>query len=84
MLQATIYWRNREKYFYRICEHLGYIRTRKHEKAKGHHFNLPGRSLAKLTATILEEVKVNDPEYRKKKRSTISIDFISFQSIGPL
>ena len=53
--------------FDRICEHLGYIRTKKHEQATGHHFNLPGHSLANLTSTILEKVKVNDPEYRKER-----------------
>ena len=51
--------------FDRICEHIGYIRTQKQEKATGHHFNLPGHSLANMTATILEKMKVNDQEYRK-------------------
>ena len=55
-----------------ICEHIGYIRTEKHEKATGHHFILPGHSLADITATILEKVKVNDPEYRQKREISYS------------
>ena len=41
--------------FDRICEHLGYIRTRKHEKATGHHFNLPGPFPCKFDSYHLRE-----------------------------
>ena len=66
--------------FDRICEHIGYIRTEKHEKATGHHFNLPGHSLANMTATILEKVKVNDPEYRKEREKYHIRKFNTFYS----
>ena len=36
-----------------ICEHVGYIRTQKPEKATGYH------SLANMKASILEKVKVD-------------------------
>ena len=51
----------------RICEHIGYIRTQKLEKATGGHFNLPGHSLSNLKTTILEKVRVNNTQYRKER-----------------
>ena len=62
--------------FDRICEHIGYIRTQKHEKATVHHFNLPGHSLA----TILEKVKVNDQEYKKEREKYHIPEFNTFYS----
>jgi hypothetical protein len=53
----------------RICEHVGYIRTLKYEKATGYHFNLPGHSLANMKVSILEKVKVDDLEYRKERET---------------
>ena len=64
----------------RIYEHIGYIRTKKHEKATGHHFNLPEHSLANMTATILEKVKVNDQEYRKEREKYHIRKFNTFYS----
>ena len=52
---------------YRICEHIGYIKTQKLEMATGAHFNLPGHSLANQKTTILEKVKVNNTQYRKER-----------------
>ena len=38
-----------------ICEHIGYIRTRKLDKATGKHFNFPGHSLSNRKKMILEK-----------------------------
>ena len=51
----------------RISEHIGYIRTKKLNKATGEHFNLPGHSLADMKATIIEKVKSPDTLYRKER-----------------
>ena len=53
----------------RVCEHIGYIRTKKTDKSTGNHFNLPGHSLANMTVTIIEKVKVNDIQYRKEREA---------------
>ena len=53
----------------RISEHIGYVKTKKLDKTTGAHFNLPGHSLANLTATILEKVKSNDIYYRKERET---------------
>ena len=64
--------------FDRICEHIRYMRTQKHEKATGDNFNLPGHSLANMTATILE--KVNDKDYRKEREKYHIRKFYTFYS----
>ena len=48
------------------CEHIGYIRTQKLEKATGKHLNLPGHSLSNMEVLILEKVKINNLQYRKE------------------
>ena len=53
----------------RVCEHIGYIRTKKTDKSTGNHFNLPGHSLANMTVTIVEKDKVNDIQYRKEREA---------------
>ena len=64
----------------RICEHVGYIRTQKYETATGHHFNLPGHSLANMIASILAKVKVDDLEYRKERENYHIRKFNTFYS----
>ena len=51
----------------RLADHCGYVRNFHFEQATGGHFNQPGHSLAHLKITILEQVKVNDSEYRKER-----------------
>ena len=62
----------------RICEHIGYIRTQKTDKSTGYHFNLPGHSLANLTTTVLEKVKINDIQYRKEREAYHLRKFYTF------
>ena len=49
----------------RIADHRGYIHNQVETTATGAHFNLPGHCLANMKATILEQVKYNDEQYRK-------------------
>ena len=51
----------------RLSEHRGYITNQVYSQPTGAHFNLPGHSLANLTIMILEQVKINDEEYRKQR-----------------
>ena len=62
----------------RLSEHIGYIKTSKTDKTTGRHFNLPGHSLAKMTATVLEKVKSQDIYYRKERESYLIRKFNTF------
>ena len=53
----------------RISEHIGYARTKNADKTTGKHFNLPGHTVANLTATILEKVHSDDIFYRKERET---------------
>ena len=53
----------------RFAQHRGYARNKKLDKATGHHFNLPGHSMANMKVTVLEKVKSNDPQMRKTRES---------------
>ena len=64
----------------RISEHIGYVKTMKLDKTTGAHFNLPGHSLANLTATILEKVRSNDIYYRKERETFQIRKFNTFYS----
>ena len=55
-----------------LAQHCGYIQNKDDSKATGHHFNLPGHSLADLTVTIIEQVKNQTHYIEKKEKSTIS------------
>ena len=37
----------------RIGEHIGYVKSKKLDKATGKHFNMPGHSVANKKVTIL-------------------------------
>ena len=50
----------------RVKEHLGYARTKKLNQPSGYHFNLPGHSISNMKFTILEQVRSNDPIYRRE------------------
>ena len=64
----------------RVSEHVGYIKTNKIEKSTGAHFNLPGHSVANLTATIIEKVKSEDIFYRKERETYHIRKFNTFYS----
>ena len=53
----------------RIADHRGYIVNKHIDKATGEHFNLPGHSLANMRFTILEQVKRNCVQKRKRKNT---------------
>ena len=67
----------------RISEHIGYVKSKKLDKSTGAHFNLPGHSLANLTATILEKVRSNDIYYGKEREAYQIRKFNTFYS-GPI
>ena len=50
-----------------ICEHIGYIRTQQLDKTTGKHFNLPGHSLSNMEVLVLEQVKINNLQYKKER-----------------
>ena len=52
---------------FRLADHRGYIVNNVTKTATGHHFNLPGHSLADLSVVILEQVKKSDTLYRKAR-----------------
>ena len=51
----------------RLADHRGYISNQVTSKATGHHWNLPGHSLADLKVTILEQCKSSAEDYRKER-----------------
>ena len=63
---------------YRLAEHRGYIQNQVTSKATGAHFNLPGHSLANMKATILEQVKYDDEEYRSQREKYFIRKFNTF------
>ena len=52
---------------FRLADHRGYITNKIESQPAGAHFNLPGHSLANMNATILEQVKYSNEEYRKER-----------------
>ena len=62
----------------RICEHIGYINTKKTDKATGHHFNMPGHTLSDMKVTVLENIHKSDPEYRKERETYLIRKFNTF------
>ena len=52
---------------YRFADHRGYVVNKHVDKATGAHFNLPGHSLSHMKFTILEQVKINNDNYRKER-----------------
>ena len=62
----------------RICEHIGYINTKKTDKATGNHFNLPGHTISDMKVTVLENIHKSDPEYRKERGTYLIRKFNTF------
>ena len=52
---------------YRLAEHRGYIVNHMVDKPTGAHFTSPGHSLSDMKVIILEQVKIQDPLYRKER-----------------
>ena len=69
-----------KRLFDRFSEHLGYVRTKKINKATGEHYNQPGHSASNMTVTILEKVKSTDWQYRKEREKYLIQKFNSFYS----
>ena len=51
----------------RVCEHIGYMNTKKLNEPVCEHFNLIGHTNADIIVVVLEKVKSSDPEYRKER-----------------
>ena len=52
---------------FRQAEHKGYFLNMVESQPAGAHFNLPGHSLANMKAKILDQVKINNEEYRTER-----------------
>ena len=52
---------------FRLAEHRGYVVNRDTSKSTGHHFTLPGHTLADLQVTAIEQVKKKDILYRRER-----------------
>ena len=63
---------------HRIADHRGYIAHQVTSRATGHHWNLPGHSLADLKVTILEQSKSKDEDYRKEREKFFIRKFNTF------
>ena len=61
-----------------IAVYWGYIVNKNLDKATGAHFNLPGHSLHNMKFTILEQVKNNDKNYRRKREKYLITKFNTF------
>ena len=53
----------------RVCEHIGYINTKKLNQPAGEHFNIAVHTKADMRVVVLEKVKSLDLEYRKERES---------------
>ena len=62
----------------RICEHLGYINTKKLNQPAGEPFNLPGHSRSDMKVLILERVLKKESDYRKERESYLIRKFNTF------
>ena len=51
----------------RFSEHRGYVANQHLAKATGHHFNLPGHSIAEMEVTIPEKIFSLDAQFRKAR-----------------
>ena len=56
----------------------GYVNTKDESQPTGWHFNLPGHSLANMKATVLEQVKYHDEQYRKEREHFYIRKFYTF------
>ena len=61
-----------------MSEHIGYVRTKKLDKATSGHFNLPGHSISNMKVTMLEKMKTPDIIYRKEREKILIRKFNTF------
>ena len=52
---------------FRIADHRGYVLNQRTDKSTGHHFNMPGHSLADLRVTALQHTQGRSNDYRKER-----------------
>ena len=58
----------------RILDHLGYVRNKKENQVAGHHFNLPGHSIADLEVVGIERVLPRKNDLIRKSRESYWIN----------
>ena len=63
---------------FRLADHRGYITNGDLTQATGAHFNMPGHSLADFSATIIEQSKKKNSEYRKERKHYFIRKFDTF------
>ena len=68
-VQWSVHWRNQKQSEKSFLDHAGYVRHKEVEKSTGHHYNMPGHSLSDMTISVLEQIKQDDPMYRKRRES---------------
>ena len=52
---------------YRLADHRRYVSQNDTSKATGAHFSSPGHTLSNMKITVLEKIRKNDDQYRKKR-----------------
>ena len=62
----------------RLSDHRGYINNKVVNITTGDHFNQPGHSLADLNVLIVEQVKIEDDNYRKERERYFINKFNTF------
>ena len=62
----------------RVCEHLGYINTKRTDQPAGRHFNMRGHTISDMRVVVLERVLKQDPAYRKERESHLIRKFNTF------
>ena len=58
----------------RILDHLSYVRNKKENQVAGHHFNLPGHSIADLEVVGIERVLPRKNDIIRKSRESYWIN----------
>ena len=53
----------------RVCEHIGYIHTKKYQEPAGEHLKSAGQAKADMKVLVLEKVNSCHSEYRKEQES---------------
>ena len=63
---------------YRLAEHRGYVVNHVTTQPTGAHFTSPGHSLSDMKIMIIEQVKIQDPAYRKEREKYFINKFNTF------
>ena len=64
----------------RIAEHKRYIQNHNLTQATGNHFNKTGHNLNYMKATVLEQVKKDNVNYRKQREQFLINKFNTFHN----